>query len=112
MAPMSRAFRPESCLLLLEEDLLRPNDAAWPTNARPSDRFLGGHLEVLHQIGANQRARAAEAGLAVHGHHARAALAKAQEPINVRGRRRRPVAEKEVEVLEALRERGRERVRE
>ena len=52
--PLHRLFH------LLEEVLLRPDDAAWPPDAHPPDSLSGREAVVLHQVTPDTCARAAK----------------------------------------------------
>ena len=54
----------------LEKVLLAAHHAARPADSAVPDGLLGGHAELVDEIGADERAGAAQPGLAVHRHRA------------------------------------------
>ena len=92
-------------------ELLWPQNGAGSGNSDPADKGLSIDLEVLHGVDANQRASAAETGLAVHGDCASIRLGKvcltaAHELINDGLRWRRSVSEDHVLMVDALHQEG------
>ena len=60
--------------------LLVSDDGSGPADPEPSDDVHGGPAPVLHDVAADEGARPAQAGLAVHRHRAGGLLAHPQEP--------------------------------
>ena len=58
-----------------------PDDGAWAADPQPADGLHGRPAPVLHDVAADERARAAQPRLAVHRHGARrVVLAHPQKP--------------------------------
>ena len=66
-------------LVSLKQLLLRAQQAAGPPDAIPADECPRWEAEVLHGVEANERACAAQAHLAVHGHSTGLAVRDVEE---------------------------------
>lgn len=81
--------------------MLWTNHGTGPTYSQPGNALGGREFKVFHEIASDERAGASQAGLAVHGHGARAILADVEELLHDVITRCAAVDEEQVVVLEA-----------
>ena len=95
------ALAPEAVLGVEDELLLGADDGARAADAHPAHALGGRVAPVLHHVGADVRARAAEAGLAVDGDRAGLLLADLDEALHDLLAGVRPVLVPELDVADA-----------